>query len=201
MAPTGTRTHADLGPYWSIAPADLTTRLESGAQGLSSREADARLRQYGPNALDAQRPLSRFRVFLDQLKSPLLLLLIFAAAASGITGEWFDAGIVLAIVVATVAVGYSREYSAQAAADALRARVHIRTRVVRDGRIDLLDTRDIVPGDVVVLSAGSLIPADASILESTDFFVSEAVLTGESFPVEKQPGIVDAAAGLAERTN
>jgi Mg2+-importing ATPase len=193
--------HADLGPYWSVAPDELAARLGSGDHGLSTSEADARLQQYGPNALDAQRPLSRLRVLSSQLKSPLLLLLIFAAAASGITAEWFDAGIVLAIVVATVAVGYSREYSAHAAADALRARVHIRTRVVRDGRTSTVDTREVVPGDVVLLAAGSLVPADASILEATDFFVSEAVLTGESFPVEKRPGTVPGAATLSERTN
>ena len=170
-------------------------------QGLSSAEAERRLGQYGPNALDAQRPLTRVQVLLNQLRSPLLLLLIFAAAASGATREWFDAGIVLAIVVATVLIGYSREYGAQTAAGALRARIHPRTRAVRDGHVETVDTRLIVPGDVVELSAGSLVPADAYILESTDFFVSEAVLTGESFPVEKRAGIVDPAARLARRTN
>ena len=194
-------TERDLGPYWSNGPDELAATLRSGVQGLTSTEAEARLRDYGPNALDALRPLSRVGVLLNQVRSPLLLLLIFAAAASGLTGEWFDAGIVLTIVVATVAVGYSREYSAQAAADALRARVHVRTQVVRDGRVDTIDTRGIVPGDLVLLSAGCLVPADARIIEATDFFVSEAVLTGESFPVQKQPGVIDARSALAERTN
>jgi Mg2+-importing ATPase len=190
-----------IGPYWSSAPDALAAHLHSGVQGLSSAEAERRLGQYGPNALDAQRPLTRVQVLLNQLRSPLLLLLIFAAAASGATREWFDAGIVLAIVVATVLIGYSREYGAQTAAGALRARIHPRTRAVRDGHVETVDTRLIVPGDVVELSAGSLVPADAYILESTDFFVSEAVLTGESFPVEKRAGIVDPAARLARRTN
>jgi Mg2+-importing ATPase len=194
-------TERDLGPYWSHRPDELAAVLHSGAQGLSSTEADARLRDYGPNALESLRPLSRVSVLRNQVRSPLLLLLIFAAAASGLTGEWFDAGIVLTIVVATVAVGYSREYSAQAAADALRARVHVRTQVVRDGRIDTIETRRIVPGDLVLLSAGCLVPADALIIQATDFFVSEAVLTGESFPVQKQPGVIDARSALAERTN
>jgi P-type Mg2+ transporter len=194
-------TERDLGPYWSNGPDELAATLRSGVQGLTSAEAEARLRDYGPNALDALRPLSRVDVLLNQVRSPLLLLLIFAAAASGLTGEWFDAGIVLTIVVATVAVGYSREYSAQAAADALRARVHVRTQVVRDSRVDTIDTRGIVPGDLVLLSAGCLVPADARIIEATDFFVSEAVLTGESFPVQKQPGVIAARSALAERTN
>jgi Mg2+-importing ATPase len=89
-----------------------------------------------------------------------------------------------------VAVGYSREYTARAAVDALRARVHLRARVLRDGRVGTVDAQAIVPGDVVVSSAGSLVPADALILEATDFFHSEAVLTGESVPVEKQPGSI-----------
>ena len=194
-------TERDLGPFWSNEPDELAAALRSGVQGLTSAEAEARLRDYGPNALDALRPLSRVGVLLNQVRSPLLLLLIFAAAASGLTGEWFDAGIVLTIVVATVAVGYSREYGAQVAADALRARVHVRTQVVRDGRVDTIDTRGIVPGDLVLLSAGCLVPADARIIEANDFFVSEAVLTGESFPVQKQPGVIDARSALAERTN
>ena len=194
-------TERDLGPFWSNEPDELAAALRSGVQGLTSAEVEARLRDYGPNALDALRPLSRVGVLLNQVRSPLLLLLIFAAAASGLTGEWFDAGIVLTIVVATVGVGYSREYGAQVAADALRARVHVRTQVVRDGRVDTIDTRGIVPGDLVLLSAGCLVPADARIIEATDFFVSEAVLTGESFPVQKQPGVIDARSALAERTN
>ena len=157
-------TERDLRPYWSNGPDELAATLRSGVQGLTSAEAEARLRDYGPNALDALRPLSRVGVLLNQVRSPLLLLLIFAAAASGLTAEWFDAGIVLTIVVATVAVGYSREYGAQVAADALRARVHVRTQVVRDGRVDTIDTRGTVPGDLVLLSAGCLVPADARII-------------------------------------
>jgi P-type Mg2+ transporter len=190
-----------LGPYWSHPPQELATSLRTGIDGLSSEEAAIRLRDFGPNALGTLRPSSRITVLLNQVRSPLLLLLVFAAAASGLTREWFDAGIVLTIVVATVAVGYWREYSAQSAADALRARVHVRTQVVRDGRIGAVDTSSIVPGDLVLLSAGSLVPADALIVDATDFFVSEAVLTGESFPVQKHPGAIDARAAVAGRTN
>jgi P-type Mg2+ transporter len=190
-----------LASYWALPSDELAKRLGSGRDGLSAAEAELRLRHYGPNALDAQRPLSRFRVVQNQLRSPLLLLLIFAAGASILTGEWFDAAIVLVIVVASVAIGYSREYGAQAAAEALRARIRTRTRVLRDGRVTETDTRLVVPGDVVVLAAGSLVPADSYILECTDCFVSEAVLTGESFPVEKHAGTTERQAGLAARTN
>jgi len=102
--------------YWSIPSDDLVRRLQSGGDGLTSADARRRLREYGPNALRDNRHLSRLRVLVNQVRSPLLLLLLFAAAASGVTREWLDAGMVLVIVLATVAVGYSREYSAQAAA-------------------------------------------------------------------------------------
>lgn len=187
--------------YWSQDARELTRQLGSGPEGLSAGDAARRLTEYGPNELRERRPLSRLDVMARQIRSPLLLLLLFAAGASVLSGEWIDAGIVLAIVIATVGVGYSREYSAHAATVALRARLRVRTNVLRDGKTQAVLTEDVVPGDVVLLSAGSLVPADAVILEATDFFVSEAVLTGESFPVQKNPGIVDASAELVERTN
>jgi P-type Mg2+ transporter len=86
-------------------------------------------------------------------------------------------------------VGYRREYSAHTAAAALQAHVRAQTRILRDGRETSAPTESVVPGDVVLLSAGSIVPADGIILEATDFFVSEAMLTGESFPVEKRRGV------------
>jgi Mg2+-importing ATPase len=187
--------------YWSRDIREVARELGSDADGLSSADAAARLREYGPNRLSESRQLSHVAVLARQVRSPLLLLLVFAAVASAITGEWLDAGIVVTIVVATVAVGYSREYSAQAAADALRSRLRSRTAVLRDGQSLPVLTGDVVPGDVVLLSAGSLVPADAVILDASDFFVSEAVLTGESFPVQKRAGVTADAAPLGERTN
>jgi P-type Mg2+ transporter len=187
--------------YWALETRDLILRLHSNENGLSTEEATGRLRQYGRNELRERRSLSRLRVLSSQFRSPLLLLLVFAAAASALTGEWVDATIVLVIVAATVSVGYAREYSAQAAADALRARVRTHTQILRDGSAQSVPVEAVVPGDVVLLSAGSLVPADAVIIAAADCFVSEAVLTGESFPAEKRPGPVPASAPLAERTN
>jgi P-type Mg2+ transporter len=129
----------------------------------------------------------RLRVLANQRRSPLLLPLVFTAAASAFTGEWVDATIVCGIVAATVVIGYSREYSAEAAAAALRARVRTHTQVLRDGSVRAAPVDEIVPGDVVMLSAGSLVPADAVVIQASDCFVSEAVLTGESFPTQKEP--------------
>ena len=187
--------------YWALAPEALAVALGSGPDGLSEAEARRRTEVYGPNTLREQERHTRLDVLLRQAKSPLLLLLVFAAAASLLTGAYIDAGIVLAIVLATVGVGYSREYSAHAAAARLRAGIAPRARVVRDGQVQTIPSVEIVPGDLVLLSAGSLVPADGILLEATDLFVSESALTGESFPVQKSPGAVGADAELSERAN
>jgi Mg2+-importing ATPase len=175
--------------------------LASDAAGLSSAEAERRLGVYGRNELGGDRDLSRAWVLLAQLRSPLLWLLAFAAIVSALSGEWADALIVFAILSASVAIGYSREYGAQAAVAALRARVRTRVCALRDGQPQMIDLSRIVPGDVVRLSAGALVPADAVVFEANDLFVAEAVLTGESFPVAKQPARLAADAAPAERGN
>jgi P-type Mg2+ transporter len=195
------RDRAGPEAYWSVDPSELMRRLGSDASGLTDADAARRLEEFGPGELRADRPLSRLRVLGRQVESPLLLLLVFAAGAAALTAEWADAAIVLVIVVATVALGYSREYRAQSAAAALRARVRTRASVVREGRTLAVAREQIVPGDIITLAAGSLVPADAVILEAADFFVSESALTGESFPVEKRAGPVAAGAGVAARTN
>jgi Mg2+-importing ATPase len=187
---------------WHAAPIeDLEAQLGSRRQGLDAAEASQRLGRYGPNVVGEHATLSRLAVVWNQLRSPLLLLLLFAATVSVVTGEWIDAVIVLAIVLASVAIGYTREYRAQSAAARLRARVQIHATVLRDGMQQSVPVHDVVPGDVVLLSAGSIVPADCRLLEATDFFVNEAMLTGESYPVHKAPGVAATDAPLARRGN
>ena len=187
--------------YWSADADQLVQRMGSTQGGLTAAEAAARLHRYGPNQLREGRRLTRTRVLVNQIRNPLLLVLVFATMASAMTGEWVDAVIVVVIVLATVGIGYAREYQAETAAAALQARVRTRARVLRDGHAVDVPMEEVVPGDVVLLSAGSLVPADGVILEAADFFVSEAVLTGESFPVEKRAGPVAPAAALRDRLN
>jgi Mg2+-importing ATPase len=175
--------------------------MGSTRQGLASSEAAERLRKFGANQLREARELSRLRVLGRQLGSPLLLLLAFAAIVAAAAGEFAEAAIVLTILCASVYIGYRREYSAHSAAAALRDRIKTRTKAMRDGLEQQVPVEKIVPGDVMLLSAGSLVPADALILEATDCHVSESVLTGESFPVEKVPGVVAADAPLSRRSN
>jgi Mg2+-importing ATPase len=193
--------HLGTNAYWSRSADDVLSRLSTSRDGLGIEEAEARLQQYGPNALRAQAKATPLRLFLEQLKSPLVLILIFAAVVSLVVQEWVDATIVLAIVLGSAVLGFVQEYNASNAVEKLRARVTIRASVLRDGQVRSIPAEAVVPGDVVLLSAGSLVPADALVLEAKDFFVNQAVLTGETFPVEKKPGLVETDSSLAERTN
>ena len=187
--------------YWSTAPEQLLSRLHATPDGLPLSDAERRLKQYGPNTIRAQQQATALRLLLRQFKSPLVLILVFAAIVSGIVGEWIDASIVIAIVLGSTILGFVQEYTASDAVAKLRSQVTIKSSVLRGGQPQSLPSDRIVPGDVVQLSAGSLIPADGVVLEAHDFFVNQAVLTGETFPAEKKPGTVPANASLAERTN
>jgi Mg2+-importing ATPase len=187
--------------YWSLPPEQLLSALHATAGGLNPADVEPRLKQYGLNALEAQRKATALGLFLSQFKSPLVLILMGAAIVSGILGQWTDAIIVLAVVLGSTVLGFVQEYRAGNAVEKLRSQVTIKSNVLRGGQPQMLPSEQVVPGDVVLLSAGSLIPADGVVLVANDFFVNQAVLTGEAFPVEKQPGTVPAKASLAERTN
>ena len=186
---------------WSHALEDVLAALQSAPDGLSSAEAKRRLGRYGRNVLKAQERTSALWLFLNQFKSPLLWILVFAAVVSALTQAWVDASIVLIIVVVSAVLSFVQEYNAGNAVEKLRSQVTLKTSVVRDGQAQSLPAEEVVPGDVVLLSSGSLIPADGLVREAKDLFVNQAVPTGETFPVEKTPGVVAARSNLSERTN
>ncbi len=186
---------------WALATADVLVSLGSSTTGLSTAEAAMHLQTYGANRLKADERSETLEALLRQLRNPLAWLLMFAATVSGIAGEWTDAGVVIGILVLSGLLGFLQERRAGQAIRALRERIEHRASVLRDGREVTLPVDEIVPGDVVTLSAGTLIPADAVVLRGKDLFVNEAVLTGETYPVEKSPGVSNADATLAERRN
>jgi P-type Mg2+ transporter len=188
-------------PYWSQDAATLSAALGSSPGGLSSEGAAAKLRLVGPNNVEEASRLSALRLLLRQFESPLVLILIFAAAISLALQQWVDSAIILAIVLGSTLLGFLQEYRASAAVEQLKRRLALTCRVMRDGVDRMVPVSTVVPGDLILLSAGNLIPADGLVVEAEDFLVSEASMTGESFPVEKQPGIVKPEAGLAARTN
>jgi len=175
--------------------------LRSGPGGLGSAEARMRLEQCGPNELVERRRDGLGRLLLDRFRSPLLLILIFAALVSVVVHEWVDAMVVLGIVLISAVLSTLQEHRASNAVDRLRSRVTLAATVLRDGAERSVASVEIVPGDVVVLSAGCLVPADGVLLAAKDFFLSQSLLTGETFPVEKQPGTAPVEAEPAARGN
>ncbi len=191
----------DREAYWSCAPAELFGSLKSGAHGLTSAEAAGRLRAGGPNAIDEEAAGGIARLALAQLKSPLVLILVFGGLVSALLRDWLEAAIILAVVLGSSGLAFLQEYRASNAVARLRQRLALTARVWRDGELRKLATRELVPGDIVELAAGSLVPADSLVLEARDFLVAEASLTGEAYPVEKQAGVLAADTPLARRTN
>jgi len=171
--------------YWSWEHELLLQRLNTTVHGLTTQEAGIRLLAENSKYRRRENRVGWPLVLWNQLKNPLLLVLFFAAGASAITGASIDAGILTTILAASVGIGFSREYRAQTIAATLQKQISTRSKVLRDGLPVMVFSDEIVPGDVIQLSAGSLIPGDGVLLSATDFFVNEAILTGESFPAEK----------------
>ncbi|HHJ15764.1 MAG TPA: HAD family hydrolase [Gammaproteobacteria bacterium] len=165
---------------------EVLDALHVSPGGLDSAEAEARLEQYGHNALPETRPPGIPRIFLRQFTSPLIYILLAAALVSLAIGEISDAAFIGAVLLLNAIIGTVQEHSAQRAASALRRLVTTRCRVLRDGDSYEIDARELVPGDIVLLESGDRIPADLRLLACHDLEVDEALLTGESEAVHKQ---------------
>ncbi|MCO5108989.1 MAG: magnesium-translocating P-type ATPase [Burkholderiaceae bacterium] len=187
--------------WWSRDAGDLMRSLGASAGGLPQAEAERRLRVHGANTVEDVPGLTAVRLLIRQVANPLVLILVFGALVSMLVRSWVDASIVVAIVVGSAALGFLQEYRASAAVAELRQRLALTVRVLRDGALRSAPASAIVPGDVVELSAGNLVPADGIVIRARDFLVTEASLTGEPFPVEKQPGTVPADSPVGARTN
>ena len=161
------------------------------AEGLSTAEAKARAEKYGPNKLkEAEKPTLLQR-FLSQLKDPMLIILMIAAAVSALTGmlsgenEWAEVIIIIAVVLLNAILGVVQESKAEAAIEALQTMTAATCKVIRDGKQVSLHSDELVPGDIVLLEAGDAVPADGRIIENASMKIEEAALTGESVPVNK----------------
>ena len=187
--------------WWSLDARELQASLGSSDRGLSADDVARRLLETGPNVLGSDDRTGAWRLLLRQFSSPLVIILLIAAMLSALAGDWIDAGLVSAILVGSAALGMSQEWRASRAVAVLTARVRTLARVVRDSVEEAVPVEGIVPGDIVLLRAGSLVPADGRILDARDCFVSEAPLTGETYPVDKSPGVAASGASLTQRTN
>jgi Mg2+-importing ATPase len=172
-------------PFWQGPIEPLLERLGAGPDGLSEAEAAARHVRFGPNVLDGRGRYTFLRRFLSRFRNPLVLVLLVAAAIAAATGDVTSFLIISSIVVLSIGLDAVQEHRAERAAEGLRASVALNEQVLRGGRAVTIPASEIVPGDVVLLAAGDLVPADGRVIEARDFFVNEALLTGESYPVEK----------------
>ncbi len=187
--------------FWSVPSAKLLEMLQVESTGISFAEAKKRIASYGANSLKPQKQSGIFTLLVGQFKSPIILILLAATVLSLFLRNFVDASIILSIVIISGLLGFWQEYSASNAVAKLLALVQIKAAVLRDGKEVEIPVEAIVPGDVVILNAGDIVPGDCLILESKDLFVDEAMLTGETFPVEKEVSVIPAGTPLAQRTN
>ncbi|MCX8032423.1 MAG: magnesium-translocating P-type ATPase [Thermoleophilia bacterium] len=188
-------------PFWTSPAENLLTQIGTRRTGLASEEAADRLLHYGRNTLRASKRADTLALLLRQFKSPIVLILILAAVLSAFLKDRVDAGIILGIVLLSSLLSFWQERGATNAVKKLLAVVEIKVTVLRDGTPVDVPVEEVVPGDVVLLNAGDVIPGDCLVLESKELFADEAALTGESYPAEKQPGVLPADTPLAKRTN
>ena len=190
--------------YYKLSVDETLSELNAESAGLSSERAAERLAQYGPNKLkEAEKP-GFWKRFLTQLKDPMLLILLAAAGVSALTGaiagesEWAETIIILAVVLLNAVLGVLQESKAEAAIEALQTMTAATCKVLRDGKMAVLHSDELVPGDVVLLEAGDAVPADGRIIESASLKIEEAALTGESVPVNKMLDALGAAQKQAD---
>ncbi|WP_161980785.1 cation-translocating P-type ATPase [Streptococcus sp. S784/96/1] len=191
--------------YYTQTEEAVLEALQTTKKGLTSDEAAKRLATYGHNELDEGEKRTIWQKFLDQFKDLMILILLGAAALSVVTEGMHgltDAIIILLVVVLNAAFGVYQEGQAEAAIDALKSMSSPVARVRRDGHVTEVDSKDLVPGDIVMLEAGDVVPADMRLLDAASLKIEEAALTGESVPVEKNLDVTLAEdAGLGDRVN
>ncbi len=175
------------------APEGNPAQESQGLQGLTAAEVAARRRSYGENVLPATRAVSVWSILLSQFKSPLVYIILVAAAISLAVGELGDFAIIMAVVIIDAVLGFVQEYQAQRTYTALKGLLKPTTTVIRDGVRQEVEVRELVPGDLVLLSAGDRTPADGDLLEASKLAVDEAILTGESEPITKSAASADNA--------
>lgn len=176
--------------YYCESTENVLNKLETSKQGLSSSEAQKRLETNGKNQLKAEKPKSLIRRFFEQFTDPMTIVLLVAAAVSGVLAvveneSFADVIIILAVVIVNAVLGVYQESKAEKAIEALQEMSAATSKVMRDGKIQIVNSSDLVVGDVILLEAGDAVPADARILESASLKIEESALTGESVPVTK----------------
>jgi len=190
--------HVDI-PWHTYENEVIFEKLTSSADGLSQQDAQQRLQKYGPNRLrpaNKKGPLARF---LMQFNNVLIYVLIGAGIITSLLGHWVDSGVIFGVVAINAIIGFIQEGKAEKALDAIRNMLSQHAMVKRDGKLITLPAEQLVPGDIVFLQSGDKVPADLRLFKTRELRIEEAMLTGESVPVEKNTQIVTGQATIGDR--
>jgi magnesium-transporting ATPase (P-type) len=205
MTATETRTNrapANGHTAWHALPLEqVESLLGSSPRGLTPAEADERLRRFGPNQMREEPPTSPFVLLLHQFQSPLIYILLLAALVTLVLGEYVDVAVIVAVLLLNAVIGFTQERRAEQSVRALARMVAPHAHVIRADQDRDIESRDVVPGDVVLLESGARVPADLRVFAATALMVDESALTGESVPVAKQTAPLPMDTVLADRTN
>lgn len=187
--------------FWSYDKDDILKKLDTSENGLSSKEADDRMSRYGKNVFEETKSGSNVMIFLSQFKSPITMILIFAAVLSIFMKDYSDGMIILIIIMISSFLSYLHESKANDAVKRLLSSVSVTSSVLRDGAFKEIDNGNLTIGDIIRVKTGDMIPADCLLIEGNSISTDESSLTGETFPVEKVTTTIPANTNLSKRKN
>jgi len=185
--------------WWAMSGEEALSELGSSLEGLSWQEAARRRAVFGANLFERKTHISRLDLLARQFKSPLIFILVVAAILTLVLSRWGDFAVITLAVLVNAILGFYQENKAESALEHLQGYLQEKSRVIRGGEERIVSREDLVAGDVVRLSLGDRVPADIRIIKAKNVLADEAILTGESLPVEKTAGVVNPAASLGER--
>ena len=181
---------------------EVYSELNSSPEGLSQKEVSERASKYGRNVLPSKKRVTLLKIILDQFLSPLIYVLLAAAVLALVLKEFSDAGFIFLVLILNAVIGAYQEYKAEAKASSLEDMIKIKVKVKRDDKIQVVDSEELVPGDIVMLESGNKVPADIRIIRENNLTAEEAILTGESMAIDKQSEVLEAnEPPVAERFN
>ncbi len=180
---------------------DVLKELKVSFSGLSPDEAERRFKDFGPNELIEKKQKTPIQIFLEQFKDLMIIILLAAAIISGIIGDVSDTFVIIIIVIINAIIGFIQEYRAEKAMAALKKMSATNAVVVRDNKTQTIETKYLVPGDIVHLTAGNIVPADLRLIEAYNLKIEEAALTGESIPSEKMTKSINDEVPIGDRKN
>lgn len=176
--------------WYQLSVKDVLQKLGSSEKGLSEVEVKKRLTQYGLNKLKEKEKINRIKIILHQFSNPLIYILIIAGFITILLKEYIDSGVIFAVIILNAIIGYFQEYKAEESVRALKKLVVPKAKVIRDGIEKEINSEELVPGDIVLLFSGNKVPADLRLIHTIELKIDEAVLTGESLPVEKSINLI-----------